>query len=206
MGYILKMRKSIFNLVNTKTCDESSKNFTTNTLLDNVDITETDTHVIIKNFPSAFGDMQNKNNRVYDWQSLEYAAEWFNTVIIDNPYFRYVFDGHKDDDSYEFLVGSIINLRTEPKYKCIMVDLKINKGCKSWPLIKNILKDGEPIGISMRILSPNSMYISKSDLQQINPDTTFLEDDNKAIALLMSKDSEIEYISGEAFIWRFDLT
>jgi hypothetical protein len=60
------MRKSIFNVVNDKTCDESSKNFTTNTLLDNVDITETDTHVIIKNFPSAFGDMQNKNNRVYD--------------------------------------------------------------------------------------------------------------------------------------------
>ncbi len=125
------MRKSIFNLVNTKTCDESIKNFTTSTLLNNVDITETDTHVIIKNFPSAFGDMQNKNNRVYDWQSLVYAANWFNEVIIDNPYFKYIFDGHKDDDSYEFLAGSIINLRVEPKYKCIMLDLKINKGCKS---------------------------------------------------------------------------
>jgi len=62
------------------------------------------------------------------------------------------------------------------------------------------LKDGDPIGISMRILSPNSMYVSKSDLQQLNSDITFLEDDNKAIALLMSKDAEIEYISGEAYI------
>ncbi len=52
----------------------------------------------------------------------------------------------------------------------------------------------------MRILSPNSMYVSKSDLQQLNSDITFLEDDNKAIALLMSKDAEIEYISGEAYI------
>ena len=58
----------------------------------------------------------------------------------------------------------------------------------------------------MRILSPNSIHVSKDDLQEIAPDIVFLEDDNENLAKLMSKDTEIEYITGEAFIWRLDLT
>jgi len=52
----------------------------------------------------------------------------------------------------------------------------------------------------MRILSPNSIHVSKDDLREIAPDTIFLEDDNENLAKLMSKDTEIEYITGEAFI------
>jgi len=60
--------------------------------------------------------------------------------------------------------------------------------------------DGDPLGASMRILSPNSISVSKEDLQEISPDVVFLSDDNEYIAQLMSKDTEIEYITGEAFI------
>jgi hypothetical protein len=62
------------------------------------------------------------------------------------------------------------------------------------------MQDGEPLGASMRILSPNSISVSKDDLMEINPDITFLEDDNSNIAQLMSKDNDIEYITGESYI------
>jgi hypothetical protein len=52
----------------------------------------------------------------------------------------------------------------------------------------------------MRILSPNSINVSKDDLMEINPNITFLEDDNNKIAQLMSKDNDIEYITGESYI------
>ena len=58
----------------------------------------------------------------------------------------------------------------------------------------------------MRILSPNTIHVSKDALKEINPSITFLDSDNKNIAGLMSKDNEIEYINGQSFIWRFDIT
>jgi hypothetical protein len=62
------------------------------------------------------------------------------------------------------------------------------------------------VGASMRIISPNTITASKEDLKNINNNIIFLEDDNKNIARLMSNDDEIEYVTGEAFIWRFDIT
>lgn len=111
-----------------------------------------------------------------------------------------MFDGHKDDDSYENIVGRVIKLHTRPDIKCVLIDMKINKGAKSWPTIKNIMADGDPLGASMRILSPNAMNVSKDDLYDINPKIIFLDSDDANIAYLMSKDSEIEYITGESFI------
>jgi len=52
----------------------------------------------------------------------------------------------------------------------------------------------------MRIITPNVITSSKEELKNINNNITFLEDDNRNIAKLMSNDSEIEYITGEAFI------
>jgi hypothetical protein len=46
--------------------------------------------------------------------------------------------------------------------------LKINKGAKSFSTIANIVKDGDPIGISMRIISPNAMFLSKNEVGQLN--------------------------------------
>jgi len=59
--------KNIFNVIdNRHSKNETTKSFDTNNLMANVIVSETDTHVIIENFPAAFGDTQNKNNRVYD--------------------------------------------------------------------------------------------------------------------------------------------
>lgn len=200
------MKNNLFNIVSNKGFVESAKNFKMDTLMGDVKIQETETHLYISNFPGAFGDTQNKNNRVYDWDSLVYAVDQFNSVKDENPYFCYMFDGHKDDDSYENIVGRIVKLHYDTVRKCVLFDMKINKGCRSQKTIRNIMEDGDPLGASMRILSPNCINVSKDDLKEINPSIVFLDDDNASIAYLMSKDNEIEYITGDAFIWRFDIT
>jgi hypothetical protein len=111
-----------------------------------------------------------------------------------------MFDGHKDDDSYENIIGRVVKLHLRPDIKCVLIDMKINKGSKSWDTIKNIMMDGDPIGASMRILSPQATTLSKEMLEEINPDIVFLNNENENLAHLMSKDHEIEYISGESFI------
>lgn len=193
-------------LSNRHSKNESSVNFDFTKMMKNVDYKETDTHLYIYNFPSAFGNTQNKNNRVYDQNSLKEASNWFNEVHKDNPYFGYIFDGHRDEDSYENIVGRILTLKIDESNKCILSDLKINKGAKSFSTIANIVKDGDPIGISMRIISPNAMYLSKSEINQLNDEVFQLSEDNAGINELMGKDEEIEYISGNAYIQRFDLT
>jgi hypothetical protein len=60
--------------------------------------------------------------------------------------------------------------------------------------------EGDPLGASMRILSPNAINVSKDDLYEINPSIVFLDSDDANIAYLMSKDNEIEYITGDSFI------
>jgi hypothetical protein len=55
-----------FNIVKYPNKSESIKDFDNNALLKNVKMYETQTHFYIDNFPGAFGNMQNKNNRVYD--------------------------------------------------------------------------------------------------------------------------------------------
>jgi hypothetical protein len=55
---------SLFNKKFDKS--ESSASFNFQALMNNVKFDETDTHLYVYNFPSAFGDTQNKNNRVYD--------------------------------------------------------------------------------------------------------------------------------------------
>jgi len=62
------------------------------------------------------------------------------------------------------------------------------------------MADGDPIGASMRILSPTAIHVSKEALKDMNSDIVFLDNDNENIAHLMSKDGEIEYITGESFI------
>jgi hypothetical protein len=62
---------------------------------------------------------------------LTYAVNWFNDVKEKNPYFCYIFDGHKDDDSYEFIAGRVLELKVDHRNKCILMDLKLNKGAKS---------------------------------------------------------------------------
>jgi hypothetical protein len=62
------------------------------------------------------------------------------------------------------------------------------------------MADGDPIGASMRILSPTAVSVSKDVLEDMNPNIVFLDNDNENIAYLMSKDSEIEYITGDSFI------
>lgn len=64
----------------------------------------------------------------------------------------------------------------------------------------NIMADGDPVGASMRILSPTAINVNKETLQDMNSDIVFLEEDNRNIAHLMSKDGDIEYITGESFI------
>lgn len=198
--------KKLFDILKGKGNVESAKNFNMASLMKDVQIQETGSHLHINNFPGAFGDTQNKNNRVYDQESLVYAVEQFNSIKDENPYFCYMFDGHKDDDSYENIVGRIVKIHLRDDIKCVLIDMKINKGCRSWPTIKNIMADGDPLGASMRILSPNAINVSKDDLQEINPDIIFLDSDDVNIAYLMSKDNEIEYITGESFIQRFDIT
>lgn len=111
-----------------------------------------------------------------------------------------MFDGHKDDDSYENIIGRVVKLHLRPDIKCVLIDMKINKGSRSWQTVKNIVMDGDPIGASMRILSPNAITVSKDVLQEMNPSIAFLDNDNENLAHLMSKDNEIEYITGESFI------
>jgi hypothetical protein len=48
--------------------------------------------------------------------------------------------------------------------------------------------------------------MSKEEISQINESILWLENDNPSLSKLMSNDDEIEYVVGEAFIWRFDLT
>jgi len=62
-----KQPTSILELLDGKNSkQESSTNFDFAVLMNNVTFEETDTHLHVNNFPSAFGDTQNKNNRVYD--------------------------------------------------------------------------------------------------------------------------------------------
>jgi hypothetical protein len=42
-----------------------------------------------------------------------------------------MFDGHKDDDSYEFIIDKVEKLHLREDIKCVMIDMKINKGAKS---------------------------------------------------------------------------
>jgi hypothetical protein len=58
----------------------------------------------------------------------------------------------------------------------------------------------------MRIISPDTLVMSKEEISQINESILWLENDNPSLSKLMSNDDEIEYVVGEAFIWRFDLT
>ena len=124
------MKTNVFNILREKGLRESVTNFEFDDLMKSVKMYETSSHLYIENFPGAFGDTQNKNNRVYDWDSLVYAVDWFNNVKDQNPYFCYMFDGHKDDDSYENIVGRVIRLHTRSDMKCVLIDMKINKGCK----------------------------------------------------------------------------
>lgn len=201
------MKHNIFNIINKyPNKQESIKEFSNDALLSNVKMQETNTHFYINNFPGTFGNMQNKNNRIYDQNTLVYATNWFNDVKEKNPYFCYIFDGHKDDDSYEFIAGRILQLKVDHRNKCILMDLKLNKGARSQKTIRNIIEEGDPVGASMRIITPNVITSTKEELKTINNNIIFLEDDNKNIAKLMSNDNEIEYITGEAFIQRFDIT
>jgi hypothetical protein len=60
-------KHNILSLLNNKfSKSESSTNFDFASLMKKVSFKDTDTHLYIYNFPSAFGDTQNKNNRVYD--------------------------------------------------------------------------------------------------------------------------------------------
>ncbi len=202
-----KQPTSILELLDGKNSkQESSTNFDFAVLMNNVTFEETDTHLHVNNFPSAFGDTQNKNNRVYDQTALKEATNQFQNVKESNPYFCYIFDGHRDEDSYENIIGRIINLKIDESTKCILSDLKINKGAKSYETIANIVKDKDPLGISMRIISPDAINLSKHEIDEINPDVLWLSEDNAGIAQLMSNESEIEFISGRAYIQRFDLT
>lgn len=195
-----------FNIVKYPNKSESIKDFDNNALLKNVKMYETQTHFYVDNFPGSFGNMQNKNNRVYDQNTLTFAANQFNDIKEKNPYFCYIFDGHNDSDSYESIAGKLINLKIDHRNKCILMDLKLNKGSKSQKIIKNCIADGDPVGASMRIITPHVIVATKEELRTINNNIIFLEDDNKNIAKLMSNDNEIEYITGEAYIQRFDLT
>lgn len=200
------MQKDFFSIMKHKNLKESVLNFDNNALIKNIKKQEDNTHFHIENFPGAFGNMQNKNNRVYDQNSLTYATNWFNEIKDSNPYFCYIFDGHKDDDSYENIVGRILQLKIDQRNKCILMDLKLNKGSKVWPILKNIIIDGDPIGASMRIITPNIITLSKDELKKINNNIIFLEDDNRQISSLLSNNNEIEFITGEAYIQRFDIT
>lgn len=63
----MKTPTSILDVLNGKDSKlESSTNFDFEVLMNKVQFEDTDTHLIVRNFPSAFGDTQNKNNRVYD--------------------------------------------------------------------------------------------------------------------------------------------
>jgi len=59
---------NILSLLNNKyNKNETSENFINfELLMRKVSYKETKTHLVIKNFPSSFGDVQNKNNRIYD--------------------------------------------------------------------------------------------------------------------------------------------
>jgi hypothetical protein len=81
-----------------------------------------------------------------------------------------MFDGHKDEDSYENIIGRVLKTSLSEEHKCILSDFKINKGAKAYPTIANIIKDGDPLGISMRIISPNTLYLSKNEIGDLNPD------------------------------------
>jgi len=59
-------KTNLFDVLSGKGFVESAKNFDMNSLMNNVRMRETKTHLYIENFPGAFGDTQNKNNRVYD--------------------------------------------------------------------------------------------------------------------------------------------
>lgn len=174
--------------------------------MNNVKYEDTPTHLYVYNFPSAFGDTQNKNNRIYEWTSLKGASNQFNSVVKDNPYFGYLFDGHRDEDSYENVAGRVIRTKISEADKCILTDLKLNKGSKAFSSIKNSIADGDPIGISMRIISPNTLYLSKKEIASVNEGVHQLSDDNAGISDLLGKDEDIEYISGDAYLQRFDLT
>lgn len=203
----MKNNDNILSLLKLKDVkSESGKSFNFDVLMNKVTQKETDTHLIVRNFPSAFGDTQNKNNRIYDQPSLKEASRQYNEVLADNAYFGYMFDGHKDEDSYENIIGRVLKTKIDEEHKCILSDLKINKGAKAYPTIANIVKDGDPLGISMRIISPNTLYLDKDELQELNPDIMQLDEDNACIAQIMGKDEEIEYISGDAYIQRLDLT
>ena len=83
--------------------------------------------------------------------------------------------------------------------KVIMGDFKINKGSSIFPLLNNIVKDGDPVGVSMRILAPNSYKVEKSELKQMNESIVWLEDDNESLAKMFSG-NEVEYVTGDAYI------
>lgn len=59
---------NIFSLskIETGNLKESSTNFDFKELRKTVKFKETSTHLYIYNFPSAFGNTQNKNNRIYE--------------------------------------------------------------------------------------------------------------------------------------------
>ena len=203
----MSKNKSILTILNNKqpNLKESIDFQRYKELTDAAKITETDTHVYFENVPIAFGNTENKNKRVYDQESLKGAVEQYNKVRKNNPYFGYIFDGHSDEDTYQGIVGKIIKLQTDDDLKVVMGNFKINKGSHIYPLLENIIKDGDPVGVSMRILAPNSYKITKEELKNINDDILQLEDDDEHLAQMFSG-NEVEYITGPAYIQRVDLT
>lgn len=188
---------SICNVISN--IDIKKESFIVNEIDYNIDVAyEDDNYLYIFDIIAVVGETQNKNNRVYDWNTIKTGAEFYNEIINKYDYFRFMLDGHSDSDGYSSIAGIVLNQKIDDKNKMILIDVAIPKGT----IIENIIRKTGIIGISMRMLAEDTRYISKIELDdKYNKKIKYIDDEIEAFV----DNNKIEYISGNGKIIRYDI-
>lgn len=165
----------------------------------NIDVAyEDDNYLYIFDVVAVVGEAQNKNNRVYDWNTIKTGAEFYKEVIKKYDYFRFMLDGHSDNDGYSSIAGIVLNQTIDDNNKIILIDIAIPKGTST----ENIIRKSGIVGISMRMLAEETKTITKMELDSIyNNKIRYINDEIETFV----DNNNIEYVYGGGKIIRYDI-
>lgn len=106
--------------------------------------------ILIKNFPSIFGDVINKNGLFIDSKLLEREVLAYKDLMYQFPYHRYILDGHAERNvhyaySYDMVIGYVEDIKYSPVDRGVYIDFKLyNKN----NIFEKVVYPKLPLGIS----------------------------------------------------------
>lgn len=147
---------NIYKKINNFITEENLKN----TKIEKID----DNQVSIKNFPSIFGDILNKNGIIVNSEVLKREASAYKELIELYPYQKFMLDGHAEKNvsytySYDLVIGYITDIRYNVTDNCVYIDFNLfNKD----NIFEKIIYQKLPLGVSS-ILQPIETYEIRYD-------------------------------------------